>query len=863
MNRERNMNFEENKKYLIITDSEYKFAILNSKSKNKLASVTVINKNELLDMVSFYYADGENDPIPFLLQKEKYDYNEIKKILRILRFTYASYKDKSIAQLKEIDASLINNGKKGLPFLDTFISLKNGKRDSKGNKINYLLYSDYGEIELSLYDEICLFEEDEDFELLNLLNSKNIQYKLLHFEDLGYKNNYKDKQPKILSFENKFYQYLYIFSDIRKKLQDDPSYQDKISILVHSTDDYFYLNYFQEVFSIPVITKIQTPFISNELVHQNLVAFKENRSFNLIAFDEKDESLKVLVNIIDVYNLKSLSFDFAYACLMEILSTLAKSTLTNDSGIIATSQLNFKGRINYVTNFIHDDFYKEYDDNDVLSDADLKEIGVNPSYIKTRLDRRKKLNYILYCDIQLLSFAQLLLNDNIYSSQFIDELNWRVVKSNAVNEEGIYSSKAKEIIFADFYDVNKIIKANNYRDYSHTFTPIDINFDKESYSPSVFKSYFECPFSYYLNNVLKVGKYDVDIDRVAINIGNLIHKVLEKVYTNKEFDTDFESGFNSAFNEGIIEYYDGATPDKRNDAFIEYIRHWLKDIVLYYRKNKTEVHETLNSKDGEKANIINEVAEKKINFSLFDDENNEYKISGRLDKIIFTERNGITYSTLIDYKTGNDKFELKEVFLGGSLQLPLYAYSLKLDEEKERKEREENKKSIDDIPTLASFGIQHVYYSSVPVNKESDEYSYESLKDKIRINSGEGITLKDDNYLDSIDTSTNKISNGKSSRVNGDYLKISNAYQISNDPYIKGRKPYPDYKLSDMYLDAINATINTIKNIKNKKFDIRPVSKHDPCKYCAFKDVCYHSLADERDIKNEIYDKFILNRKDA
>lgn len=861
------MNFEENKKYLIITDSEYKFAILNSQSKNKLASVTIISKNELLDMVSFYYAQGENDPIPFLLQKEKYDYNEIKKILRILRFVYANYKDKSIQELKEIDASLKKDNKKGLPFLDTFISLKNGRRDSKGNKIDYLLYSDYGEIELSLYDEIYLFEEDEDFELLNLLKNKNIEYELLHFEDLGYENNYKDKQPKILSFENKFYQYLYIFSDIRKKLQENPSLQDKISILVHSSDDYFYLNYFQEVFSIPVISKIQTPFISNELVHQNLVAFKEKRNFNLIAFDEKDESLKVLVNIIDSYNLKSLSFDFAYACLMEILSTLAKNTLTNDSGIIATSQLDFKGRINYVTNFIHDDFYKEYDDNDVLSDADLKEIGVNPSYIKTRLDRRKKLNYILYSDISLLSFAQLHLNDNIYSSQFIDELNWKIVKGNAVNDDGVYSNKAKEIIFADYYDVNKIISADNYRDYSHTFTPIDINFEKQSYSPSVFKSYFECPFSYYLNSVLNVGKYDVDIDRVSMNIGNLIHKVLEKVYTNEKFDTDFEVGFNEAFNEGIKEYYDKATPDKRNDAFIEYIKHWLKDIVLYYRKNKTAIHETVAKEDGEKANIIDEVAEKGINFSLFDEDKNEYKIKGRLDKIIYTERNGVTYSTLIDYKTGNDKFELKEVFLGGSLQLPLYAYSLKLDEEKERKEKEEKKKRTDDIPTLASFGIQHVYYSSVPIKKETDEYSDESLKEKIRINSGEGITLKDDNYLDSLDPTTNKVSIGdkgerKSSRVNGEFLKISNAYQVSNDPKVNGRKPYPAYKLNDMYSDAINATINTIKNIKNKNFDIRPVSKHDPCKYCAFKDVCYHSLADERDIRNEIYDKFILNGKD-
>ena len=57
----------------------------------------------------------------------------------------------------------------------------------------------------------------------------------------------------------------------------------------------------------------------------------------------------------------------------------------------------------------------------VLTDAELQAEGLNPSYVRTALDRRLKLNFLRYSKIAMLSRVEEHLQDKIYDSPFLEE----------------------------------------------------------------------------------------------------------------------------------------------------------------------------------------------------------------------------------------------------------------------------------------------------------------------------------------------------------------------------------------------------------------------------------------------------------
>ena len=70
----------------------------------------------------------------------------------------------------------------------------------------------------------------------------------------------------------------------------------------------------------------------------------------------------------------------------------------------------------------------------------------------------------------------------------------------------------------------------------------------------------------------------------------------------------------------------------------------------------------------------------------------------------------------------------------------------------------------------------------------------------------------------------------------------------------KGRK----YTLEEFIQDAIAGTKKNIEAIENSLFDIAPTAtktgkySDEFCKYCPYKDVCYHAKTDIKNITSEI-----------
>lgn len=242
------MNFNKREKYLIVTQKEYSNILYHFKEEHPFLDIKIITKSELLNYLSFSY---QKDPIPYLLSREEYDYSSIKKIMNILRIGDFNKIDK----FREIYEDLSKNG---------FI------------KIDPL-----GEMKIS-QRKVILFECDEDFELTQFLQRKNVKFEFLSFENIGKTPIYdKNKGPRIYNFDNKFLQFFYIFSDIRREIVDHEEKKDSITLFIKDNNDLFYVNFFSKLFNLPVYTRIKMPMITDNDVSKALKSFYEKRILTL------------------------------------------------------------------------------------------------------------------------------------------------------------------------------------------------------------------------------------------------------------------------------------------------------------------------------------------------------------------------------------------------------------------------------------------------------------------------------------------------------------------------------------------------------------------------------------------------------
>lgn len=791
---------ENMEKTLIVLDKEYRGLLFEYRKKNPNASFKLLDKEEFLNFVSFSFS---KDPIPFLLKKG-YDYTDSKRLVKLLRVA-----DLNKSQLLK----------------DLYDEL---------NQEGYTANDELGWYEVSHMD-VCLLEMMEDKEIHQLGARKGIPVKDLSLFDLGLEEpNPEDRiVPPLLSFKNKFMQFAYIYSDIRARLLkgEDP-YRFKIHI--SSDSDLYYVHLFSSLFGLESYLAVSSSLKSDKDVAKALHEFYTNRSFVMKEENLSSPSLMALNGIIKRYGLEELPFARAYPILLEITNDYSLEETSSDKGVMVVCDYFIDpSSLTYVTDFIHGDFYRVYDDKNVFSDEELLQMGANPSYVLTALDRRKKLNYIRYSSLLMLSRVDEHLSDAIYSSQFMNDLPLYAKKGFQkvdFNPEGVYTDEVVDLLHMKEIDDAFYYRpvANKYHAYDHSFKGIkEYKPSRKSpfYSVTNLEQYRSCPFRYYLNDLIPTNIED----RHNMYLGTLIHKVMEHVY-------DDSFSFEEAFKEGKEAYRNNAAQNGDEIASLEeayfelYYRH-LKRIVCELRKWKVA------------SSIKEERPEETITWVFRDEESGkDYPFKGRIDKLVkFQKENGPSYYYIIDYKTGAESFKSQGVFLGVSTQLPLYYFALNSD----KKRREE---LVDDA-LFGGFGIQQMYFSSLKKGygdkdhrllSEETFYSYTSIK---------GITLSPVNqeFWDLADRSYEERKKEKKNVKSGYFLSKEGSFENQFEGSILDKK-YEDYSLSEMIGDAIKSTLATIHAIENASFPIAPTGldvlaapKADSlaCKYCSYRDVCY------------------------
>ena len=737
-----NFKFEQEKEYIVVGDYSYESLFLSLKKDNPFLKIKYYTKEEVGKELEF---EVDDSLISYLMENKDLDYIKAKKLANLLIFA----NENKFPIKKEL--------------LESGIITKN-------------LYG-----ELTFKDkEIYLFECEEDFELIKLLERHNISFKVLKIEDVMEEKSY---QNKIYLFKDYTEEFHYFYSDINKLLLEDGIDPKNIYIYMDNPLP-FLIEEFSSLYKINSNFKYSRSLLSDPECFKLIDSFFKTKNIN-VNFDPKELSngsdlsfdiLNRVKNIIATFKLDSKEFDKGYLSLMEILSSLQISSISLKEGINIINKPIFKENIHlYVSNFESNVFYKIYKDDNIYLDRELLKYDLNTSSIKTLLSKRLMGNFLRYSGAKIFAKVKLHLQDKLYDSEFINiyKLKYNEV---SINEDGLYTIDASKLVLSTFKDKYLFKKDMEYKSYNSDFKEFNFN-DTKNLSVTDFEKYSNCPFKFYVSKYLNVDEFE---STYYTNLGNFLHEIMQDVF-NDNFDLEKE------FEEKLKENKFGFTEIEK--VLIEYcVKPYFKlGVENYYLLNKEKFKELGAQR------IIQEVKEE-VEVPL--DEISKIKLIAKADaKFVNGSR-----CTIFDYKTGSKTFSERGVELGIDLQLPLYSYLLTLD------------KSKDEDPK--GFFIAHILNDYEINNNRYDEE--ETLK-KWKIDGR--FAHEDSNYsllLEGINKEKTKE-------------EMKNGY---------------DYKIDDIIKESVEKMKEIVIKIKNRNFSIQPISLPDTngknsCDYCAYRPICY------------------------
>lgn len=353
-------------------------------------------------------------------------------------------------------------------------------------------------------------------------------------------------------------------------------------------------------------------------------------------------------------------------------------------------------------------------------------------------------------------------------------------------------------------------------------------------SVSRYERFNECPFRHFMQYGLKAqprAEYEVGV----FDIGNIYHDSLEKYSTRLEAEKkNFRDISDEESHRIIKECVDEAVSNIGNDALSATARseYMLKRIHEVAEKTTDMLREHIRNGKYEPEHFewtFNSEAEGGLSFA------------GKIDRIDIYDGDDV-FVKIIDYKSGNKTFDIKEVYTGSQLQLAAY-----MDEALKSVKKE--------------YPNKNVYPGGIYYYIVGDKYIKEDEDAKI-MHAMNGLTNTDEEALAAIDINANASNPGKSEVVNITY----DSKGIKNNASVANREEF--LNLIDFVKKKMT---DTGRRIKEGDVDVAPVysgSQSNACIYCDYKGVCKfedekfgvgfnRALEDKEtsDINDEVYGK--------
>lgn len=337
--------------------------------------------------------------------------------------------------------------------------------------------------------------------------------------------------------------------------------------------------------------------------------------------------------------------------------------------------------------------------------------------------------------------------------------------------------------------VNKILNSTNIRPSQNEIC-IDKEFiDLKEISASALEAYFQCPFKYLFNYILKLRE-PLSADIEMLDIGNILHELAYRYYKHSnrgELDID-------AFCNSVI--VDIASQDERlsknmdSPIFINLIAEAGR-FVRHLREldNNSKFIPTWFEKGfgGNYPTPALPLTDKTV-------------LKGKIDRVDFYN----DHFRIIDYKSGNADASLTELYYGKKLQLFLYALA------------------IENATGKHLSGTFYLPISNTVEKASADEELYKLL----------GFYTDNEELISAYDS--NLQGNQKSRFVNITLTKDGKLSKRSN-------KVVTQNEMREMLEYAKQVSIGALNEIEQAKFKASPLKldgTHNACSYCPYLVLC-------------------------
>lgn len=620
---------------------------------------------------------------------------------------------------------------------------------------------------------------------------------------LEYKQQNKQYFPKILEFQTQTDELVYAAERIIDDLENNKL--EDMYLVIPSEEYYSELKRIFTLYDIPINLKDNNSIYSTKTAKDFLKTLNETRDIK--------KSLEVIPQnniynkIIDIINryifVKQIDDTYLEIITSEIKNAkLDSEEIEGALKVINYNEIYDKSKHYYILGLNQNVIPKIYSDDGIIEDKYKKDLRMFTANEKNKNEVKLVTNILKTFPNIYVSYKKEDSFQSYYPSSIIDDLNLEVEKkpkpkynhSNNYNKLLLSSLLDSYINYNEederIYNLYPLYKDIDYKTYDNKYTEVEskkiqkVIKEKLTLSYSSMNNYFLCPFKYYIENILKLNPYK---ETFAINIGNIFHSILEKMY-EKDFDFDTE----------FTKRTESMSLSPSETFFLKKLYIILKeDIeVIKMQDNHSEFKEKLT--------------ERKITI----DKSKKFKISfvGIVDKISILDN----YIVITDYKTGNNDATLENIDDGLNLQLPTYIYLIK-NEFKESK--------------IAGFYLQRLI-NTKPVDKE------ESYGEKLKLN---GYTINNENIIRKIDDTytDSMVIKGMRKSNNGfyGYTKLISEEEIEKI-----------YNIVEQNVEkVIKAVEKTDFKINPKRLKNELIS----CRFCKYQDLCFYKEEDITDLKQK------------
>ena len=464
----------------------------------------------------------------------------------------------------------------------------------------------------------------------------------------------------------------------------------------------------------------------------------------------------------------------------------------------------------FLMNFNLKSIPKVYKDEDYITD------NIKPDYMDRTIDKNKKEKDLTIKSINniknlVITYKKITPTSECYPSNLVSGMEVECPKIDIYKSYSKINDKLKLASSLDRLlkygnkdnDINALYYNYKipYMKYDNRYKKVDNELlrralgDRLSLSYTSMTEYYECPFSYYLDHVLKLNIYE---DKFSAILGNIFHHILE-IGVDKDIDVDKEI---TLF---LTENYSDRVFSKKETFFIENAKENIK-FVLDTIKKQMQFCKLNGIKKEEKVYISK-------------DRNMKIIFTGIIDKLLYREDDDKTIVAIIDYKTYNSvDIDMSYMKDGIGLQLPIYILLTK-------------NMSFKNIK-FAGIYLQKVMPD---IEKVGDK---ETRVDKLKL---EGYSNSNKDILSELD-----LTYTASSVIKG--------MSVTKEGRIKSKRILSDEDFDDLAILAEQKIDECIDNVLDGNFDIIPAHNGKElvgCKYCKYKDICFRTYRDKRDISKE------------